>query len=72
MASSSRLSALGGLLGAFMLSKLLAGMLYGVDPRDPAVFVLMPVLVFIVALLASWIPTIRALKVDPATALRVE
>ena len=62
----------GGLLGAFMLSKLLAGMLYGVDPRDPAVFVLMPVLVFIVALLASWIPTIRALKVDPAPALRVE
>ena len=62
----------GGLLGAFMLSKLLAGMLYEVDPRDPSVFVLMPVLVFVVALLASWIPTTRALRVDPASALRVE
>ena len=70
-----RLAALGvtaGLAGAFMLSKLLAGLLYEVDPRDPAVFVLMPVLVFVVALLASWVPTIRALRVDPATALRVE
>ncbi len=62
----------GGLVGAFMLSKLLTGLLYEVDPRDPAVFVLMPALVFLVALLASWIPTIRAIKVDPATALRVE
>ncbi len=62
----------GGLLGAFMLSKLLAGLLYEVDPRDPTVFVLMPVLVFLVALMASWIPTMRALRVDPASALRVE
>lgn len=62
----------GGLLGAFMLSRLLAGLLYEVDPRDPAVFILMPALVFVVALLASWIPTTRALRVDPASALRVE
>jgi ABC-type antimicrobial peptide transport system permease subunit len=70
-----RLAALGvavGLAGAFAVSKLLAGLLYEVNPRDPAVFMLMPALVFLVALLASWIPTTRALKVDPATALRVE
>ncbi len=62
----------GGLVGAFMLSKVLSGLLYEVDPRDPAVFILMPVLVFLVALIASWIPTTRALRVDPASALRVE
>jgi putative ABC transport system permease protein len=70
-----RLAAVGaaaGLAGAFVLSKLLAGLLYDVNPRDPVVFVVMPLLVFGVALLASWIPTIRALKVDPASALRVE
>jgi predicted lysophospholipase L1 biosynthesis ABC-type transport system permease subunit len=70
-----RLAALGvagGLAGAFVLSKLLAGLLHEVNPRDPAVFVLMPALVFLVAMLASWIPTARALKVDPASALRVE
>jgi putative ABC transport system permease protein len=70
-----KLAALGvgaGLAGAFLLSRLLAGLLYEVDPRDPAVFLLTPVIVFLVALLASWIPTTRALKVDPASALRVE
>ncbi|HVJ27989.1 MAG TPA: FtsX-like permease family protein, partial [Vicinamibacterales bacterium] len=70
-----KLAALGiaaGVAGAFTLSKVLSGLLYEVDPRDPAVFILMPVLVFLVALLASWIPTMRALKVEPATALRVE
>ena len=61
-----------GLLGAFIVSKLLAGLLYEVDPRDPAVFILMAALVFVVALLASWIPTMRALRVDPAASLRVE
>ena len=62
----------GGLVGAFMLSKVLSGLLYEVDPRDPAVFILTPVLVLLVALIASWIPTTRALRVDPASALRVE
>ena len=62
----------GGLAGAFGLSRLLAGLLYEIDPRDPVVFIVAPLLVLIVALLASWIPTTRALKVDPASALRVE
>jgi len=62
----------GGLAAAFAFSKVLAGLLYDVDPRDPAVFVAMPILVFAIALLASWIPAARALHVDPASALRVE
>ena len=61
-----------GLIGAFALSRVLAGLLYEVDPRDPASFVTMPMVVVGVALLAAWIPTVRALRVDPASALRVE
>ena len=61
-----------GVAGALAFSRMLAGLLYEVTPRDPAVFVAIPLLVFAVALLASWIPTSRALKVDPASALRVE
>jgi putative ABC transport system permease protein len=62
----------GGVAASFAFSRVLAGLLYDVDPRDPTVFVVMPLLVFAVALLASWIPTTRALRVDPASALRVE
>ena len=57
---------------AFVFARVLAGLLYEVDPRDPAVFIAIPAIVFVVALLASWIPTARAIKVDPASALRVD
>jgi predicted permease len=70
-----RLAAVGivlGVTGAFAVSRVLAGLLYEVDPRDPAAFMSIPLLVLIVALLASCIPTTRALRVDPASALRVE
>lgn len=61
-----------GVTGAFAVTRVLAGLLYEVDPRDPASFISIPLLVLIVAVLASWIPTARALRVDPASALRVE
>ena len=57
---------------AYAFSRVLAGLLYEIDPRDPAVFIAIPALVFGVALLASWVPTLRAVRVDPASALRVE
>jgi len=61
-----------GIAVAAAFSKVLAGLLYEVDTHDPLVFVTIPALVFGVALLASWIPTTRALRVDPASALRVD
>ena len=61
-----------GVAIAYAFSRVLAGLLYEVDPRDPVVFVTVPALVFLVALLASWIPTARAISVDPASALRVD
>jgi putative ABC transport system permease protein len=48
----------------------MASLLYGVRPHDPAVFVFVPLLLFVVAVLASYVPARRAAMVDPMTALR--
>jgi ABC-type lipoprotein release transport system permease subunit len=51
----------------FAMSKLL----FGVKPTDPVTFVIVPLLLGAVALVASYIPARRALRVDPMTALRL-
>jgi putative ABC transport system permease protein len=66
------LGIIGGIAAALAFSRVLAGLLYEIDTRDPAVFAVVPALVVAVALLAAWIPTVRALGVDPASALRVD
>jgi ABC-type lipoprotein release transport system permease subunit len=48
----------------------MGSVLYGVRPHDPAVFLVVPLLLLIVALLASYLPARRATKVDPMIALR--
>ena len=59
-----------GLVAAFALSRALVGLLFGVGATDPAVFIATPIALAIVAFLGSYIPAQRAVKVDPATALR--
>lgn len=59
-----------GLVGAFVLARLLSSLLYGVSARDPMIFVLVPSLLVAVAVAACWLPSRRALRVDPVTALR--
>lgn len=61
-----------GLAGAFATMWLLAGLLYGVTPRDPLTFVVVPAVMLGVALLASWIPARRAMRADPVAVLRAE
>lgn len=61
-----------GLGSAFFLVRLLAGLLYGVSMRDPAVFLGVPWLLLLVVTAATWIPARRAARLDPVRALRAE
>ncbi|HEX3249384.1 MAG TPA: ABC transporter permease [Pyrinomonadaceae bacterium] len=61
-----------GLVGAFALTRLMATMLFGVQPTDVTTFTVISIMLITVALLACYLPGRRATKVEPTISLRYE
>jgi ABC-type antimicrobial peptide transport system permease subunit len=59
-----------GLTGALLLSRVMAGLLFGVAPTDAVTLGVVTVVLCAVAVVASWIPARRAARIDPMIALR--
>ncbi|HVG18513.1 MAG TPA: ABC transporter permease [Blastocatellia bacterium] len=59
-----------GLFGSFILTQIIASLLFGVSAYDPSTFATTSLLLIVVALLASYLPARRATKIDPITSLR--
>ena len=61
-----------GLIGAWMLSRVLSSLLYEVGTRDAAIFTLVPIVLLLPAAIATLIPTLRAMRVSPTEVMRAE
>jgi putative ABC transport system permease protein len=61
-----------GLAAAFVLTRFMESLLFGVSARDFLTFLMIPAVLAIIAFLSTFIPAMRATRVDPMVALRYE
>jgi putative ABC transport system permease protein len=61
-----------GLSGAFVLTRLMSSLLFGVSTTDTTTFVVVALILMVVGVLACYLPARRATRVDPLIALRYE
>jgi predicted permease len=59
-----------GVVGAILAARVIQGLLFGVEPHDPATFVGVALLIAGIGLAACWIPAVRAARIDPAITMR--
>jgi ABC-type antimicrobial peptide transport system permease subunit len=73
LGGAGRLGALGlaiGLGGGVLVARTMRGLLYGLSPHDPTTFVVVPLVLGVVVVAASYVPARRATRLDPSAALR--
>ncbi|HXC96948.1 MAG TPA: FtsX-like permease family protein, partial [Edaphobacter sp.] len=61
-----------GVIAAFLLRRVMANLVYGLDGSSPVIFSVVPLIIVVVIMLACSMPALRATKVDPIVALRNE
>jgi predicted permease len=60
-----------GMAGAFLATRIMRGLLFGVEPNDLGNFTVVALMIAAVGIVACWIPALRAARVDPAVTMRV-